>query len=176
MGTSDKLQVMKDIVRRKVSDYYQRNKDSLNTIEFVEKEILLNMDDGILVNGRIDLIKRKLYENKYETTIIEFKSDDDPLKSKITTEQLKLYALGHKELTGEKADYIQIYDIKSNTKKPPYLLEEQHLTETQDKIRAAADEIRKQHFGRINKKEICDKVNCFQYRLCLSGIKFNKGE
>lgn len=174
MGTSDKLQVMKDLVRRKVSDYYQRNKANLKTIEFVEKEILLNMDDGILVNGRIDLIKRKLYENKYETTIIEFKSDDDPLKSKVTTEQLKLYALGHKELTGEKADYIQIYDIKSNTKKPPYLLEDQHLIETQTKIRTTADEIRKQHFGRIDKKETCDKVNCYQYRLCSCGIKFNK--
>lgn len=170
MGTSDKLQVMKDLVRRKVSDYYQRNKESLKTIEFVEQEILLNMDDGILVNGRIDLIKRKLYENKYETTIIEFKSDDDPQKSKVTTEQLKLYALGHRELTGQKADYIQIYDIKSNTKKPPYLLEEQHLEETQTKIRSTANEIRSQHFDRVDKKEIC--TNCFQCQLCSVGIKY----
>jgi len=172
MGTSDKLQVMKDLVRRKVSDYYKRNKESLQSIEFVEQEILLNMDDGILVNGRIDLIKRKLYENKYETTIIEFKSEDDPLKSKVTTEQLKLYALGHRELTGQKADYIQIYDIKSNTKKPPYLLEEHHLEETQEKIRNTAEEIRSQHFERIDKKEVC--TVCFQCRLCSSGIKFTK--
>jgi len=172
MGTSDKLQVMKDLVRRKVSDYYQRNKESLQTIEFVEQEILLNMDDGILVNGRIDLIKRKLYEEKYETTIIEFKSDDDPQKSKVTTEQLKLYALGHRELTGQKADYIQIYDIKSNTKKPPYLLEEHHMEETEKKIRNAAAKIRKQHFDRIDKQEVC--TSCFQSRLCSSGIKFTK--
>jgi DNA helicase II / ATP-dependent DNA helicase PcrA len=172
MGTSEKLQVMKDLVRRKVSDYYQRNKDNLKTIEFVEQDILLNMDDGILVNGRIDLIKRKLYDNKYETTIIEFKSDDDPLKSKVTTEQLKLYALGHRELTGEKADYIQIYDIKSNKKGPQVYLEENHLEETQNKIRKTADEIRVQHFDRINIKGIC--MDCFQCRLCSSGIKFAK--
>lgn len=172
MGTSDKLQVMKDLVRRKVSDYYQRNKDNLKTIEFVEQEILLNMDDGIMVNGRIDLIKRKLYENKFETTIIEFKSEDDPLKSKVTNDQLKLYALGHQQLTGEKPDYIQIYDIKSNVKRPPFLLEAHHLEETQTKIKNTATEIRSQHFARIDQKEVC--INCFQCRLCSSGIKFTK--
>lgn len=170
MGTSTQLGVMVELVKRKVKDYYKRNKDSLKTIEFVEQEILLNMNDGILISGRIDLIKRKLFENKYETTIIEFKSDDDPQKSKVTTDQLKLYALGHKELTGEKADYIQIYDIKSNTKKPAYVLEDKHLEETSEKIKSAANEIRKQHFIKIDKKEVCNI--CFQHQICSAGIKW----
>jgi len=172
MGSSEKLSVMVDLVKRKVNDYYKKNKESIKSVEFVEQEILLNLDDGILVNGRIDLIKKKLYENKYETTIIEFKSNDDPQKSKVTTEQLKLYALGHKELTGQKADYIQIYDIKSNTKKAPYVLEDRHLEEMQDKIHNTASEIRNQHFVRIDKKGVC--IDCFQCKLCSSGIKFNK--
>lgn len=172
MGTSEKLQVMKDLVRRKVNEYYQRNKESLQSIKFVEQEIILNMDEGILVNGRIDLIKKKLYEEKYETTIIEFKSEDDPQKSKVTTDQLKLYALGHRELTGETADYIQIYDIKSNSKKPPFPLNESDFNEMQEKIKATASEIRKQNFERVDKKDIC--INCYQCKICSSGIKFIK--
>lgn len=174
MGTSTELAKMVELVRDNVVEYYIKNKDSLKTVEFVEQEILLNLDDGILVNGRIDLIKKKLYEDKYETTIIEFKSDDDPQQAKVTTEQLKLYALGHKELTGQKADYIQIYNIKTNMKEAPYVLEEKHLEEMQKKIHETADEIRNQHFDRIDKKEICGNKNCFQYQLCSSGIKFNK--
>lgn len=172
MGTSTQLSVMVDLVKRKVRDYYIKNIDSLNAVEFVEQEILLNLDDGILVNGRIDLIKKKLYEDKYETTIIEFKSDDDPQRAKVTSEQLKLYALGHKELTGQKADYIQIYNIKTNKKESPFVLEDKHLEEMQNKIHDTADEIRSQHFDRIDKKETC--TNCFQCQLCSSGIKYSK--
>ncbi len=172
MGTSTQLGVMVDLVKRKVMEYYKKNKESLKSVQFVEQEILLNLDDGILVNGRIDLIKKKLYDDKYETTIIEFKSDDDPQKSKVTTEQLKLYGLGHKELTGQKADYIQIYDIKSNTRQPLYVLEEKHLEEMQTKIRNTASEIRNQHFERIDKKEIC--LNCFECKVCSAGIKYIK--
>jgi DNA helicase-2/ATP-dependent DNA helicase PcrA len=80
--------------------------------------------------------------------------------------------LGHKELTGQKADYIQIYDIKTNTKKAPYVLEDKHLEETQAKIHFAANEIRNQHFERVDKKEVC--TDCFQCQLCSAGIKFIK--
>ena len=64
-----------------------------------------------LVLGRIDLIKKKNDLGEYETTIIEFKSKEERAITKITKDQLKLYALGHKELTGETADYIMTYYI-----------------------------------------------------------------
>jgi DNA helicase-2/ATP-dependent DNA helicase PcrA len=172
VGTSTLLNKMVQDVKNKVSDYYQKNKDTFDSIEFVEQEILLNLDDGILVNGRIDLIRKKIYEGTYETTIIEFKSDDDPQSSKITLDQLKLYGLGHKELTGHKADYIQIYNIKTNKKESPHVLEDKHLEEMREKIQKAATEIRDQYFNRIDKKEIC--LDCLRWQICSSGIKFKK--
>lgn len=93
-------------------------------------------------------------------------------KSRITNEQLKLYALGHKELTGQKADYIQIYDIRSNTKKPRQVIEGYHLDETAAKIHHAATEIRQQHFVKVDVKPICK--NCFQYQVCSAGIKWDR--
>lgn len=174
IGTSEKLKIMVEKVEQNVCEYYNKNKDSLKFIEFVEQEILLNLNDGILVNGRIDLIKKRGNENKYETTIIEFKSDDDPLSSKVTKEQLKLYALGHKELTGQKADYIQIYNIKTNEKEAPYVLMDEHLIEMQNKIHKAAEKIRIQSFNKADSKYVCNKNNCYQYQLCSAGIKHNR--
>ncbi len=103
LGKSPLLGEMKEIVKKRVIEYFQKNEPSLPQIEFVEQEIQLNLDEGILVTGKIDLIKRKLYEEKYETTIIEFKSSEDAQKQKTTELQLNLYALGHKELTGGKS-------------------------------------------------------------------------
>ena len=172
LGESEKLEVMKELVITRISKYFEKNKDSFKTIEFVEQDIQLNLDDGILVTGTIDLIRRKLYEGKYETTIIEFKSNEDAQKRKVTDEQLCLYALGHKELTGEIADYIQIYDIENNQQLPPKVLNANNLEETQTKIRYAANSIREQEFKKIDIINICKE--CLQYQLCDSGLKFNK--
>ena len=82
LGKSTMLSQMKDIVKKKVLEYYETTKETLSTIEYIEQEIQLNLDEGILVSGRIDLIKQKMNEKKYETTIIEFKSDTDAQKKK----------------------------------------------------------------------------------------------
>ncbi|ACT92183.1 ATP-dependent DNA helicase [Dyadobacter fermentans] len=171
LGKSTILEQMKDLVKERVAEYYKRNKDSFKNIEYVEQEIQLNLDNGILVTGKIDLIRRKLYEDKYETTIIEFKSKQDVQNQKITYDQLNLYALGHKELTGQTADYIQIYDLEYNTQLPPKSLREDNLEETNSRIQNAAAVIRSQTFSRIDKKEVCK--DCLQYHICHSGIKYN---
>jgi DNA helicase-2/ATP-dependent DNA helicase PcrA len=171
LGKSTILEEMKVKVKDRVDEYYNKNKDSFKNIEFVEQEIQLNLDEGILVTGKIDLIRRKLYEGAYETTIIEFKSKQDVQNQKITYDQLNLYALGHKELTGETADYIQIYDLEYNTQLPPKSLNKNYLEETNDKIKGAAAVIRNQSFQRVDKKEICKQ--CLQYHICHSGLKHN---
>jgi DNA helicase-2/ATP-dependent DNA helicase PcrA len=169
LGTSTILNDMKDLVKDQVDVYYNKNKDSFKNIEYVEQEIQLNLDDGILVTGKIDLIRRKLYEDKYETTIIEFKSNEDAQNQKITYEQLNLYALGHRELTGETADYIQIYDLKFNTQLPPRSLNKDYLEATNEKIKGAASVIRSQAFTQVDNKDVCR--DCFQYQICHSGRK-----
>jgi DNA helicase-2/ATP-dependent DNA helicase PcrA len=169
LGKSTILEQMKVLVKQRVDEYYSKNKDSFKNIEFVEQEIQLNLDEGILVTGKIDLIRKKLYEEKFETTIIEFKSKQDVQNQKITYDQLNLYALGHKELTGETADYIQIYDLEYNTQLPPKSLNQDYLEETNNKIKGAAAVIRNQSFTQVDKKEICKE--CLQYQVCHSGLK-----
>jgi DNA helicase II / ATP-dependent DNA helicase PcrA len=170
LGTSSILAEMKEKVKANVIEYYDKNKDSLRNIEFVEQEIQLSLDEGVLISGRIDLIKKRLNEEMFETTIIEFKSKSDVQKKKLTIDQLNLYALGHKELTGETADYIQVYDLESKIQDPPILLNEKHLEEIQSNIKGAASSIRKQEFIEKPNKSLCK--DCLQRPVCRSGLKF----
>ncbi len=150
LGKSSELDRMKDLVKEKVLEYYQKNESTLQQIEYVEQEIQLSLDDSILVTGKIDLIKRNLYDGKFETTIIEFKSNQDVQNQKTTERQLNLYAVGHMELTGEKADYIQIYDLDENQESIRKVLRADHIEQTKAEINEAATTIRLQRFERID--------------------------
>ncbi|UTW66373.1 ATP-dependent helicase [bacterium SCSIO 12643] len=173
---------MKKSARDVVSKYIEENQSEFNEIEFVEKDIQLNLGDGIFVSGRIDLIKKKDFKGKMETTIIEFKSNDEAQDKKITEEQLHLYALGHRELTGQKADYIRIYILQdkdeSKEKKVivsdrgiPKKLSEDHLTAIEGKIRNVVTDIRDKKFDKVCKYSICKE--CDQKLLC-SGYIISK--
>ncbi len=171
LGKSTELEKMKEMVRESAINYYIKNKEELKNIEFIEQDIKLNLDEGVFVSGRIDLIKKRLYEGEYETTIMEFKSNDQVQTKQITEHQLILYALGYKELVGKNADYIQVYDVENNKLEHKTKVDESLLKETQDKIQSAAETIRKQELKRINKKSVCSE--CFQNRLCSARIKLN---
>ena len=150
---------------------------AINRDQFVEKDIQLNLGDGIFVSGRIDLIKKKDFKGNMETTIIEFKSSNEAQDKKITEEQLHLYALGHKELTGEKADYIRIYILqdkennKESNKGIPKKLDDNHLIAIEKKIRNVVTDIRNKNFDRVCKYSICKE--CDQKALC-SGYLISK--
>lgn len=164
---------MQKSIKKVVSDYIRDNKGEFKNIQFVEQDIQLNLGDGIFVSGRIDLIKKTDFEGKLETTIIEFKSKDASQKRETTEEQLYLYGLGHKELTGNKADFINVYvlDSEKGGKGFPMKLEEEHLIHIQRKVREVVEHIRAKNFSKVNKWEICK--NCDQYLIC-SGYKSSK--
>lgn len=159
-------------VRKNVEEYYKDNVNEFENIEFVEQEIQYKIDKNILVVGRIDLIKKIGDAGYYETTIVEFKSDEDNADAPITKDQLKLYALGHRELTGETANYIMTYVIGKNTPKAPEKLHENDLEEIQKKIVGAVALIRDEKFIKTSDSKICDE-NCHQIRLCRNRVKYN---
>jgi DNA helicase-2/ATP-dependent DNA helicase PcrA len=97
-----------------VNIYYDKNSPEFNEIEFAEKEIMLDLGDGILVNGKMDLIKKKNLDGTFEKTIVDFKSTEDAQAYNATIDQLQLYALGYRSLTGENADFLQIYNLDTN--------------------------------------------------------------
>lgn len=78
-----------------------------------ETDIEIDMGDGIKVNGRIDFVKRKNVDGVDKTYIVDFKTANKEVQEAINKEQLKIYALGYQELTGTKADYMEIYQLDS---------------------------------------------------------------
>ena len=94
--------------------YLDDNKDLFDKIEFFEKLIEISLDDGVSVNGRIDLVRRN---DTKETTIVDFKSTDRAQPEDVTETQLHMYALGYQELTGQRADYVEIYELDEGKRK-----------------------------------------------------------
>jgi len=174
IGGSRKLRVkMHKIIRNNVYDYFMENINEGKNIEFIEQDIQYKIDDNIIIIGRIDLIKKIKENDQYETTIIEFKSKDDNQTSRITPEQLKMYALGHKELTGEQADYIMTYVIGENKQGFPIPITDKDLDGIANQIKDATKRIKDSDFTyqTQEKKENCE--DCYQNRLCIKQKEYN---
>ncbi|HYC34729.1 MAG TPA: ATP-dependent DNA helicase, partial [Candidatus Paceibacterota bacterium] len=169
--------VLKPLLHKMLKDnlngYFKEYGNSFADIVFVEQDIELKLEDEILITGRIDLIKKEKDNGQYETTIIEFKSDEEtPHTRKVNEDQLKLYALGHRELTGEMANYIQTYviggkDPKENIR---HYLTNEDLNIIQQKINNAAKKIRSQDFVKNEDKKICK--DCYQNSLCHNRVRY----
>ncbi len=79
--------------------YLAETKGSLFQTLYSEKQVQIHVSPGVVVDGRIDLIKRL---DTDETCIIDFKSTERAQAEELTRDQLHVYALGYKELTGER--------------------------------------------------------------------------
>lgn len=139
---------------RAIKIYYDKNAQEFNEIEFAEKEIQIDLGDGILVNGKMDLIKKKNLDGSIEKTIIDFKSTEDAQAYHATIDQLQLYALGYKELTGENADFLQIYNLDTNDGYKNELTVSD-LDNMKVKIIHAANDIRNNHLDGV-----CNDPKC----------------
>lgn len=83
----------------------------------------------------------------------------------IKKEQLKIYALGYQELTGEKADYMEVYQLDSERRVKENVTETV-IQDVRKEIKDAADKIRKNNLPRKCNKDNCSK--CHLNHLCLS--------
>lgn len=88
--------------------YLNEHSRHLDKLEHVEKVVELKLDEGIVVNGRIDLIRRT---DTNEILIVDFKSDERAQEENITQRQLHVYAVGYEQLTGRRADLIEIHNL-----------------------------------------------------------------
>jgi len=95
-------------------DYLSKNKDQFDKIEFSEKLVEINLGDGVVVNGRIDLVRRL---DTNEVTIVDLKSSERAQAEDVTETQLHTYALGYLELTGNHPDYVEIYELDEGRRK-----------------------------------------------------------
>ncbi len=147
-------QSMGDKATEAVNIYYDSNLNDFENIQYAEQDIQLDLGDGILVNGKMDLIKKKNQDGTIEKTIIDFKSTENAQEYQATIDQLQLYALGYKALTGENADFLEIYNLDKNE---PYRTElsTNELDTMKEKIRSSANDIRGN-----NLEKACNDPTC----------------
>jgi DNA helicase-2/ATP-dependent DNA helicase PcrA len=121
-----------------VANYIADNEKLFDKIEFSEKLVEINLGDGIGVVGRIDLVRRV---DTNETTIVDLKSSDRAQPEEVTETQLHIYALGYEELTGRRADYVEIYEL-DDRKPKKRTVDEDFIEDVKLNVRTAADALR----------------------------------
>ena len=122
-----------------VSRYLDIHGADLRNTVFSEKRIQVHIGDGIVVDGRIDLIRRL---DTDEIAIVDFKSKEAVQAETITMEQLHVYALGYNELTGESADVVEILNLDEKGKNLRSTIQKESLELTKSKVLKAGEQIK----------------------------------
>ncbi len=131
-----------------LATYLKRNQPYLDKIEHVEKVIELKLSDGIVVNGRIDLIRRT---DTNETIIVDFKSSERVQAEDVTRQQLQVYALGYEQLTGIRANLIEVHNLDAKTTNSVHreLVDQTLIQNTMQQIQHAGQSLRTNHLPRL---------------------------
>jgi DNA helicase-2/ATP-dependent DNA helicase PcrA len=158
---------LKEKAQKSIHQYFDDNHKDFNKIIFSEKDIEIDLGNGIRVNGRIDLVKRMELDGE-RTFIVDFKTADREAYIDVSDEQLKIYALGYKKLSGENADYIEFYNLDKN-EQDRKKLSSKDLEETENNIVNAARMIRGNMLDKSCSKSKCKE--CYVHHLCLKNEK-----
>jgi DNA helicase-2/ATP-dependent DNA helicase PcrA len=144
-------------------NYIDANRELFKKIEFSEKQIEITLDGGVSVSGRIDLVRRI---DTGETTIVDLKSTDRAQPEQVTETQLHIYALGYKELTGRRPDYVEIYELDEGKRKPRSV-DDDFLNDVRVEVRQAADALRAGNLPPIPVRKKCS--GCDYRGMCTAG-------
>jgi DNA helicase-2/ATP-dependent DNA helicase PcrA len=147
-----------------VAEYIRKNADSFKNLEFSEKAIEISLGDGVSVAGRIDLVRRL---DTDEVTIVDLKSNDRSQREAVTETQLHTYALGYQELTGRRADYVEIYELDKQ-KQTRRSVDDDFIADVKRDVRTAADALRKNKFAAKPGRRACGA--CDYRNLCSAVI------
>jgi DNA helicase-2/ATP-dependent DNA helicase PcrA len=124
-----------------ITDYLAKNQALLSNVEFAEKSIEVPLGDGVTVAGRIDLVYQR---DTRETAIVDLKSTARAQAEDVTETQLHIYALGYRELTRRDADYVEIWELEEQRKKPR-AVDQDFIDDVKTRVRGAADALRRNH-------------------------------
>jgi len=107
-ATADIERGLRKSGKEALARYLRDNAQILDKIRHVEQPVELQLAEGVVVSGRIDLIRRT---DTNETIVVDFKSTDRAQAEEVTREQLHTYALGYEQLTGTRADLIEVHNL-----------------------------------------------------------------
>jgi DNA helicase-2/ATP-dependent DNA helicase PcrA len=129
-----------------VQRYLTEHAGDLERAVHSEKQIQVHVAPGITVDGRIDLVRRL---DTDELAIVDFKSTARAQDEDVTRDQLHVYAVGYEELTGERADLVEVLNLDEEGKTIRELVEDPLLTEVRGCIREAGDSLRMNDLPRL---------------------------
>ncbi len=158
----EKLEVAAEKV---IKDYIHDNEANFDKIEFTEKQIELSLEDGVGLIGRIDLVRRI---DTGETTIVDLKSSDRAQPEDVTETQLHIYALGYEELTGKRADYVEIYELDERKRKARSV-DDDFTQDVKNKVTHTAQSLRHSSFPPLPSAPKCR--TCDYKGMCTPGAK-----
>jgi DNA helicase-2/ATP-dependent DNA helicase PcrA len=129
-----------------IERYFDTHGKEIANTEFSEKQIQVHVAPGITVDGRIDLIRRL---DTGEVAIVDFKSSERAQAEDVTRDQLHVYAVGYRELTGNSADLNEVLNLDEKGKTTREPVDDPLLSAVRDKIRDAGEALRTNNLPRL---------------------------
>lgn len=156
-------ETMRGAAKRTVAAYIDARRDEFPHLEFSEKNIELNLGNGVSVAGRIDLVRRR---DSGDVAIVDLKSNERAQAEALTEAQLHIYALGYRELTGRDADFVETYELDRQVRKAR-AVDEDLIQSVTGQIHSTAQALRGNAFAPAPEATRCAK--CDFGRLCTAG-------
>ncbi|TSC57210.1 MAG: DNA/RNA helicase, partial [Candidatus Peregrinibacteria bacterium Greene0416_62] len=154
---------LRKAANKALTRYLQDHGQNLNKLEHVEKIVELKLAEGIVVSGRIDLIRRT---DTKEVVIVDFKSDERAQAEDISHKQLHIYAVGYEQLSGKRADLIEIHNLDKGGAKRE-VVDEALMASTIATVVEAGRKLREDQLPRLT--SWCEKcASCDMVGVCRS--------
>jgi DNA helicase-2/ATP-dependent DNA helicase PcrA len=131
-----------------VRRYLERHGATLHQTRYSEQPVEIHPVPGVTVTGRVDLIKRL---DTSETSVIDFKSSERAQAEDLTRDQLHLYVLGYRELTGQNADVVEVLNLDKAGRDTREMVDPGVMTDLGKRVTQAADSLRTNRLARLDK-------------------------
>ena len=129
-----------------IERYFDEHGHDLERTVHSEKQIQVHVAPGITVDGRIDLVRRL---DTDELAIVDFKSTARAQDEDVTRDQLHVYAVGYEELTGTRADLIEVLNLDEEGKTIREEVEDPLLVAVRARIKHAGESLRDNDLPRL---------------------------
>lgn len=156
---------LRDAAIKAVNRYLTDHGSELSRLEHSEKQIEVHVTPGVTVAGRIDLIRRL---DTDELSIVDFKSSERAQAEEVTRDQLHVYVLGYEELSGERADLIEVLNLDPGARSDRQVVQPALIEDVRDRISSAGEALRMGELPpHTNWCSACDR--CDVRALCPTG-------
>ncbi|WP_031025472.1 ATP-dependent helicase [Streptomyces sp. NRRL WC-3725] len=130
-----------------VRRYLERHGATLHQTRYSEQPVEIHPVPGVTVTGRVDLIKRL---DTNETSVVDFKSSERAQAEDLTRDQLHLYVLGYRELTGQDADVVEVLNLDKAGRDTREMVDPKVMTDLGKRVTEAADSLRTNRLSRLD--------------------------